>query len=405
MVTNTKRLLLAIIILVGFSSFLSAQNANYFSVTEGGQTRFYQRLSWSGGEYALRYEVVIERSVEGRYIAHLRDFTTSLFIVVSLPPGEYRFRVIPYDILNRPVGGSQWVNIEVHHALRPELMGMLSGFYSSGIDDQRSGYVLKVAGNDIVPGAEIFIRHPDGALVPSEVLSYGYGADVVIFVDSDKTAPGEYELLIRNPGGLESSISGIVLKEPPSESVYRPEPERVAVVEPEPEPEAEEEPEQEPVEKSGLAFDPLGTTLINFGLVWAPVWPVHGVFYGTEFSPLGFGIYLSTVFSVPMFYIGPELAGFWYINDANELILTTGINLLVMKWMPNQKTAVNFRPGVSFVIMPDTEERIMVSIGTSFVWRILNKVLMEIGLDYMNLLKRTNSDGFIRPWISFGGMF
>jgi hypothetical protein len=32
---------------------------------------------------------------------------------VSLPPGAYRYRVIPYDILGRPAEGSKWVYIEI----------------------------------------------------------------------------------------------------------------------------------------------------------------------------------------------------------------------------------------------------------------------------------------------------
>jgi len=416
MATNTFRFLLAVLIFA-LPLSLFAQDAGYYSVTEGGQTRFYQRLTWSGGEYALRYEVVIERIVEGRYRAHLRDFTASLFIVVSLPPGDYRFRVIPYDVLDRPGTGSPWVNLEVRHAVRPELMGMSSGFYSSGIDDQPSGYVLEIEGNDIVPGAEVFIRPPDGTLIPAETLSFGEGTDVIIFVDDDKATPGEYDLVVRNPGGLESSVGGIVLKEPGKESVYQPKPEPVVVNEPEmkQEPKAEEEHEQEPSEDQKFGFDPLRPFLVGFGAAWTPVAPLHGEYIDGEFYPFSlytekemsiFGVYFNVVFSTPMdIYIGPEVKGFLYIDINDEYFLIGGVNLLAMKWMANQRMAFKFSPGVSFVLVPEIENSLMIDIGFSIILRVSNELVLEIGTDYVNFLREENPVGFLRPWIGAGFLF
>jgi hypothetical protein len=398
MATKTPRLLFVIVILVGFSSFLSAQSANYYSVIEGGQTRFFQRLAWSGGEYALRYEVVIERSVEGRYIAHLRDFTTSLFIIVSLPPGEYRFRVIPYDILDRPGEGSRWVNLDVRHAVRPELMGMSSGFYSSGIDDQPSGYVLKIEGNDIVPGAEVFIRRPGGTLIPSDVLSFGEGSEILIFVDDNKADPGEYELVVKNPGGLESSIGGIVLQKPDSFSY--PESEPAVVLEPETEDDSAVEPEPE-----NEKFTPLGPALVNFGAAWTPLAHIHGESFSDGFYPVSFGFHTDTVAFIPIgIYIGPELTMFLHSNGEDEGFVTVGINLLSMRWLSGQRTALSFRFGVSYIIIPDPEDRLMLNIGLSLVFRVTNKFLFETGIDYVNQLREVNSNGFFRPWIGIGRM-
>ena len=83
------------------------------------ELRFIQRLTWTGDQYALRYEVIIEReellneSEPGRYSRFFQSFTENEYIEVSLPPGNYRFQVIPYDFFNSPVPGAQWVNFEV----------------------------------------------------------------------------------------------------------------------------------------------------------------------------------------------------------------------------------------------------------------------------------------------------
>ncbi|MCL2245436.1 MAG: hypothetical protein FWC03_13375, partial [Treponema sp.] len=83
------------------------------------ELRFIQRLTWTGDDYALRYEVIIEKEEllnqtgRGRYSRYFQGFTEDIFIEVSLPPGNYRFQVIPYDFFNSPVPGAQWVNFEV----------------------------------------------------------------------------------------------------------------------------------------------------------------------------------------------------------------------------------------------------------------------------------------------------
>ena len=98
-----------------FSSFpLRGQEANFRM-----ELRFIQRLTWTGDQYAMRYEVIIEREElfsedeRGRYSRFHQSFTENEFIEVSLPPGNYRFQVIPYDFFNLPVPSAQWINFEV----------------------------------------------------------------------------------------------------------------------------------------------------------------------------------------------------------------------------------------------------------------------------------------------------
>jgi hypothetical protein len=126
-INNKKYLLLAVVLFV-FASFLSAQEAGYFIEEKGDEVKYVQRFVWRGGENALYYEVIFEREINGRYSQHLKETTKAQFIEVSLPPGNYRFRVIPYDILGRPAEGSQWANVvvlpvpkqEQYEELKPE---------------------------------------------------------------------------------------------------------------------------------------------------------------------------------------------------------------------------------------------------------------------------------------------
>ncbi len=72
------------------------------------ETRYIQRLVWTGDEYVTKYEVVIEQEENGIFIFVQNEFTEAEFIEISLPPGNYRFRVIPYDFRDLPEPGTEW---------------------------------------------------------------------------------------------------------------------------------------------------------------------------------------------------------------------------------------------------------------------------------------------------------
>jgi len=95
--------------------FLHAQ-----SNTQNNQETRPVQLVWRGGEYALHYAVEIERLDNGTFRRYSRNTTRTLFYNVSLPPGEYRFRIIPYDVLNRPAEASSWMTFTIAPAQIPE---------------------------------------------------------------------------------------------------------------------------------------------------------------------------------------------------------------------------------------------------------------------------------------------
>jgi len=75
---------------------------------------FSRRLSWQEDENVYRYAVEIDKMENGTFRRHLSEFTAASYINVSLPEGEYRYRIIPHDILDRPTRGTQWIRFEVY---------------------------------------------------------------------------------------------------------------------------------------------------------------------------------------------------------------------------------------------------------------------------------------------------
>jgi hypothetical protein len=98
-----------------------AQTTGYYV-----ELRFIQRLTWSADEYAMRYEVIIQREERRAYNEALREFTEASFIEVSLHPGKYRCQVIPYDYLGKPTPVNEWVNFEVLPGIAAELNNQLT---------------------------------------------------------------------------------------------------------------------------------------------------------------------------------------------------------------------------------------------------------------------------------------
>ena len=100
---------------------LWAQTTGYYV-----ELRFIQRLTWTADEYAMRYEVIIQREERRAYNETLREFTEASFIEVSLHPGKYRCQVIPYDYLGKPTPVNEWVNFEVLPGIAAELNNQLT---------------------------------------------------------------------------------------------------------------------------------------------------------------------------------------------------------------------------------------------------------------------------------------
>jgi len=147
-------ILLVAMFLTGLTH-LSAQNSGYYV-----ELRFVQRFSWTADEYAMRYEVVIEKNEAERYRRFLHDFTETNFIEVSLSPGKYRYQVIPHDFFDQPITVTDWVEFEV----RPGDDRLTTGEHSliivnPGDEASRKEIILTAPETAAAPKAETITEH------------------------------------------------------------------------------------------------------------------------------------------------------------------------------------------------------------------------------------------------------
>jgi len=80
------------------------------------EQRYVQQIYWTEDEYVFKYEVTVEWYADGEYRAYSQEFTDSNSIQISLPPGNYRYRVIPYDFLDQPGEATDWIKISIKPA-------------------------------------------------------------------------------------------------------------------------------------------------------------------------------------------------------------------------------------------------------------------------------------------------
>jgi len=113
---NKKRVfqyILTLFFLLFFITFSGAQEGESSLVISKTERRYIQRLAWEGDKNTLRYEIQVDKEEGGTYTRIRQVYTDESFVELSLQPGYYRCRVIPYDFLNRPGEGSEWLVFEI----------------------------------------------------------------------------------------------------------------------------------------------------------------------------------------------------------------------------------------------------------------------------------------------------
>ncbi|MDR0442866.1 MAG: hypothetical protein LBH44_05630 [Treponema sp.] len=384
--TNNRLLpLLAVMFLLTLPLAAQNESAPGYYEEEG---RFIQRLAWTGDGYALRYEVIIEKENKTQYSRVLQDFTDKYFIEVSLPPGKYRYRIIPYDFLNVPHPGSAWVHFEILAVQKPKLDYLLRESIS---DDGETAYTLFISKENTDSGAEIYLRSPESVIITPVVISIMEEGIRLVFVSDELVPEINYELVIRNPGGQETIRGGIRIAGPEPDTFFK-------------------------------------SLTIYAGAAWMPVVPVYGGMeqqFGQAPYPSGAALYVGMNFNKPeLFHPGAEFAVSWYAFDKDIIeyniatdTVTFDFNLTARKWFWDEKAAVTLRAGVGLsqititCLISSQEQPFQLdrniphaNLGASFLWSAQGHLYLEAGFCY-NFFLTNDASVSLRPWLGICWQF
>ncbi|GHV61109.1 hypothetical protein AGMMS49587_04390 [Spirochaetia bacterium] len=375
---------------------------DFFIAWNDGGPRFIQRLSWNRSELALRCEVILEELKGEEHTELLRQSSQDNSLLVSLRPGRYRYQVGVYNLLNQKEYTTDWIVFEVLPALQPRIDRFSPTELSLDDGDQ---FEITVNGEDIVSGADIRLRlkGTEGqGIRPQSTQITGNRARLVF--DCAAFTVGDYEVHVRNPGGLEDS-RGVL-------NIFKPD--------------TPDTPET-PV-KTGLRRPDF-----MISAMYAPVVPLYGNLFvpgafEQTFFPQGAALRLGVLpFKLggkgppakgPGHYFGAELGGSWYMLKEEKERYTLGAQVLGIQlralyqlWLPGRIVAFNFRAGAGLTAVMDfyydngdgkkhfSGEYLSLEGGISFQIRMASRLFIEIGADFTHILSPDDlfPPGYIRP--------
>jgi len=323
--------------------FLPAQTTRYFLNMDSAEPRFIQPpLSWNDDEKTLRYDVIIEKKTNEEYRQVLRKFTDVSFIEVFLEPGRYRYRVIPYNYLNRVNEGlgSNWKDFDVIATFKPELHNFSpSVFYV----DKDAVHELTISAKNLTPSAKIYLRHTgDTRIDPKEQYIDENGSHARLLFNNDQLIPGEYEIVAINPGRMETSKEGFTIAVPKELLTFR----------------------------------------MSAGMYW-PNMSTYWKQFSDQSSFPGYMLFASATSNKwkKNFDYTLKLRYAFKADTDDYYLMCDIITFLIRMWLPNQSIAFCIRPGFGFLFPLNGQEvDYHFSLDVS-VWSALGKHLfLEVGV-------------------------
>jgi hypothetical protein len=213
------------------------------------------------------------------------------------------------------------------------------------------------------------------------------GTDTRLSFYKDQLLPGDYELVVRNPGGLEAHRGlTVVVRES-------------AVPE--------------------LADAPPKKFNLFLGAAWMPsitIYDEGNRFFDGGWSPLGAAIRFDIVSTTGIINLGAELTEAWGVlydgSGGRATHIDSTVNFLMRNRSPGGKTALTFRLGIGFSLplfghnedSPPFADSFYTNIGVSFLVFVWNNVYMEGGIDYAHWFIGPYSGNY-RPWFGVGLRF
>jgi len=380
-----------LILLLFTASALCAQDGGYYLDTSGDAPRFFQRLFWYEDEYALSYEVLIQKyNVRAHrwYNETLQKTTTENFLVVSLSPGKYRYRVIPYDLFGRPAEESEWRDFEITPGLFPSIKEIYPTTFF--LDQRRQERILYITGKNISLESEVYLRSDHGSIYPIKIEVSGRG-ELKLSFDDYSLIPGVYEVYVKNPGGLETShIFAVSYKKPLDlffKTLWSPVVPLYGAMN----------------QALDMDFYPAGATL-SFEAISSKRSDLNG---GLEINAAGFAVNRVLTFKKNIDDIFDSLR----YADTGAAWMEVNLNIVMQKRFLQGRLAASLRFGSGATFMSasgdyetDMSPLFQGNVGLSAMY-LLNEILyIEAGMDFTHVFS-TEPQGLLKPRLGLGWQF
>jgi hypothetical protein len=176
-----------------------------FAPSNDGTPIFTQVLRWTGDPNVLYYEFTLQ-SAAGETLSALK--LEEPLVKLNLRPGEYRYKIVVYNLLGKIDAELPWRSFTVLEAELPRITEVVPDAWF--LEDLVSEVTL--SGENLAPGATIELRPVTGSGLPiigKETAREGKTKVSVTFPAYGLVA-GKYTLTVTNPGGLSFTVSDAV---------------------------------------------------------------------------------------------------------------------------------------------------------------------------------------------------
>ncbi|MCL2478971.1 MAG: hypothetical protein FWF22_05675 [Treponema sp.] len=365
-----------------------------------GSVKFIQRLSWDKAQYAVRYTVILERKNEEmdefQEVLRRNLDADATYIDVSVPAGDYRFRIYGFNVLGQLYYQPDWNYFTVVKAIQPSILSFTP---ESFFLDRETPRIIDLTGENLLPDTSIYLesvtsQDPDGQpliIKPDELYLNELGQSARLIINEEDLVAGKYNIIAENPGGLSDSIG------PFSISVAKP-------------------------------FD------INVSGGYTPNLVIIGhkdQFLDQVFILASISARVSYVpYKLDIGYFGIEANPNWTLftsmptalhNESSSAhLLTLNINALYQYWLIRNRLSVNARAGIGLAGLFNfhyeysstgraspsyNTAAFSINAGASVQWFFYKQFYAEGGLDYNQILHTDFSMGFLRIGVYGGYQF
>ena len=171
----------------------------------------YQRLSWEAIDDIFGFEFLLEqRDASGAWHEIDKKIVQDNFIDVSLPPGNYRYKVTVINLLEQKETSSAYRNFDILIAYQPEVESVTPRLIY--LDEFFDGRFTVTGGNFFDDTVFVFEKTGGGTirLEPAEVSKDGKKARFEL--NTNRFQPGTYVFVARDKSGLTAKSEDVTFR-------------------------------------------------------------------------------------------------------------------------------------------------------------------------------------------------
>lgn len=199
-----KRLLAMVIMALTLSTTLLAEgfdNKACYTVETDEGVGYIQRFEWQQIDYIEKFQFHLEqRNAVGGWDEIACIDTEDNIVEYPLDSGNYRYKIIVFNLLGQPELESEWIPIEIIKVYSPEIQSITPTIIY--LEEPQTG-IFTITGKGLLDSSVLTFKNEDGV----SILTENRGTDsknkeLSFYIDPSLLLTGTYVVGIENEGGL-----------------------------------------------------------------------------------------------------------------------------------------------------------------------------------------------------------